>query len=321
MLHSVAKKATFSATDFLIGRAVRILPLYWIASTLFIVVVAINHIHKFGLNVTLTEPLFSGNFILSSYFLIPAFNPESHFLQPFLAQGWTLSYEFYFYILLMLAGVGAKTNPAKTALFSSLLLCLGLVAGAPTTTLNIFLKNPIVIEFVFGMLVFLLTQKTKKHGIVAIGLGFAILAGTAFIKVDNRLAFWGVPSALILYGFVALEGKIPVPALLKALGNASYSLYLSHGVLTYLYGGFVKRGWWHSPTQQNFAVMLGTAGALLLGLLSYKFIEKPLIGWFSRYRSRTALITTAQQVSAHTDQADQIMASTSVSRENSATGR
>jgi exopolysaccharide production protein ExoZ len=294
MLGSVTKTASFSPHEFAVGRIVRIVPTYWIASTLFIALVALNHIKKSGFDAALAEPLFSTNFILSSYLLIPAFNPESNLMQPFLAQGWTLSYELYFYLLLMCAALLAKGNSVRTALLGSGFLAGGMflfwnargVAGA-------FASNPIVLEFVLGMLVFHAARRTKAWGGPAIVLGFVLLAATAFLKVDDRLLMWGVPSALILYGFIALEGVLRAPRLLKSIGDSSYSLYLTHGALTYLYGGLLKRGWFSSEMKQNVAVLVGMVVAVLLGFAFYRFVEKPLLKHFNQKRRAAAALPAA----------------------------
>ena len=294
MLGSVVKKPGFSPGEFAVGRIIRIVPAYWIATTFFVALVAFNHIKKSGFDATLTEPLFSLDFILSSYLLIPAFNPESNLMQPFLAQGWTLSYELYFYLLLMCAAVFAKTNSVRTALLGSTFLAGGILLSWNAGGLaKAFTSNLIVLEFVLGMLVFQITRRTKALGGPAVVLGFVLLAATAFLKVEDRVLLWGVPSALILYGFVALEGVLPAPKLFKAIGDSSYSLYLTHGALTYLYGGLLKRGWFASPSKQNIAVLVGTVAAVLLGFAFYRFFEKPLLERFIQKRHAARAVPAA----------------------------
>lgn len=286
MLGSIAKKASFSAGEFAKGRVVRIVPAYWVATTLLIALIAFNHIRKDGIGATLAEPLFSHSFILSSYLLLPAMNPETGLIQPFLAQGWTLSYELYFYALLMCAAVLAKADSMKTAVLGSVFLAAGmLVFWTAGGVVGTFFGNAIVLEFMLGMLVFHLARRTKLLGAPAVVLGFALLAATAFLKVEHRVLLWGVPAALILYGFVSLEGVLRAPRLLKAIGDASYSLYLTHGLLTYLYSGLVKRGWFASTTKQNVAILVGTLLAVLLGFAFYRLIEKPVLDRFNRRRS------------------------------------
>jgi exopolysaccharide production protein ExoZ len=294
MLSSIARKPGFSAFDFAVGRISRIYPAYWVMLTVFILLVGLNHVKKTGLGGTLAEPLFSAGFLLSSYLLLPAYNPESGFMQPFLAQGWTLSYELYFYALLMIAAVAAKANALRTALLGGFLLVTGVVLFKDSAYVGgIFVSNTIVLEFILGMLVFLLVQKTKRLGWLAIVTGFCLLAATVFFKVENRVLFWGVPAALVLYGFVALEGSLSPWKILKSLGDASYSLYLTHGALTYIYGGLLKRGWYASPTKQNLAVVIGTAFAILLAFVFYRFVEKPMVAKFNHRRLRSQSASVA----------------------------
>lgn len=294
MLGSITKKASFSPGQFAKGRIVRIVPAYWVASTLLIALIAFNHIRKDGIGATLAEPLFSPSFILSSYLLLPITNPETGLVQPFLAQGWTLSYELYFYALLMCAAVVAKANSVKTAVLGSVFLGGGMlvfwtVGGIAGT----FFGNAIVLEFMLGILVFHLARRTKAFGMPALVLGFVLLVATAFLKVENRVLLWGVPAALILYGFVALEGVLRAPRLLKAIGDASYSLYLTHGVLTYLYSGLLKRGWFASTTKQNIAIVVGTMAAMLLGFVFYRLVEKPVLDRFNRQRQAARVAVAA----------------------------
>ncbi|CAN7246436.1 acyltransferase family protein [Massilia sp. LjRoot122] len=294
MLGSIAKKGDFSPAEFATGRVIRIIPAYWIVSTLFIALVGLNHISKSGFGPTLAKSLFSPDFILSSYLLIPVINPESGYLQPFLAQGWTLSYELYFYVLLMCAAVLAKANPVRTAVLGGFYLLAGLlVFWRAEGAIGTFFGNSIVLEFVLGMGVFILARKTRVLGVQAILLGFVLLAATALFKVENRVLLWGIPSALILYGFVALEGVLRAPRLLKAMGDASYSLYLTHGVLTYIYGGLLKRGWFASTTKQNIAVLGGTVVAVLLAFVFYRFVEKPLLERFKQKRRAPSTVPVA----------------------------
>lgn len=284
MLGSIAKKASFSASEFAIGRIIRIVPVYWVATTLFIALVALNNIMKSGFDAAMAGPLFSPNYILSSYLLIPNYNPISNAIQPFLVQGWTLSYELYFYALLMCAAVIAKGRSVRIVVLGSLFLACGMLSKSLGGVAGEFLSNSIVLEFVMGMLIFLIARRTKAFGGTAVVLGLAFLAATAFLKVENRVILWGIPAAFVLYGFVALEGAIPVPKLFKAIGDASYSLYLTHGVLTYVYGGLIKKGWFASATKQNMAVLVGSVAAVLVAFMFYRFVERPLLERFNQKR-------------------------------------
>lgn len=285
MLSSIQKKNSFVPKDFVIGRLVRIVPVYWIATTIFIALVAVMRIRLNGLDSTLADPQFSPAYILSSFLLLPAFNQTTNAVQPFLAQGWTLSYELYFYLLLMCAAMLGKRNAFKTAVFGTAFLASGmLVFWTARGVAGSFLSNSLLLEFALGMMVYLITRHTKAFATPATMLGFALLAATMFVKVEYRVIEWGIPSALILYGFVSLEGVLSAPRLLKAIGDASYSLYLTHSMLTYIYGGLLRRGLFTSATAQDLAVLGGTTAAVFLAFVFYRFVEKPLLARMSPKR-------------------------------------
>lgn len=285
MLGSIVKRNDLSPIFFLRDRIIRIFPAYIIATSFFIFIVAFIHFKKIGLEATMLEPIFSSQFIVSSFLLIPAMNPDSHLIQPFLAQGWTLSYELYFYLVLMTTTILFKVNYLKTGLYcSALLLCgmvLSLFGGGVS---GAFLGNSILLEFIFGMIVFIISKKTKRFGALSVSIGTFLLFATIFVEVDYRAAQWGIPCAFILYGFVALEGAWRENRLLRLIGDSSYSLYLTHGVLTYLYGGLLKRGWFMSEMKQNTAVLIGIVIAAVVGFVFYRLVEKPLLQFSKKYQ-------------------------------------
>jgi peptidoglycan/LPS O-acetylase OafA/YrhL len=76
---------------FLRHRAVRIVPLYWLLTTVKIIAVAIlgGVVLRTGLGF---------NFVTGSYLFLPVTDSAGHF-RPVLPVGWTLTYEFLFYLL------------------------------------------------------------------------------------------------------------------------------------------------------------------------------------------------------------------------------
>ena len=135
------------------------------------------------------------------------------------------------------------------------LLCLGFFVSSLmefTWFLPKFIFHPLIIEFGLGILAYRLIAKKRFNRWISIlslvsgvvwmlSLGmfcasqYQIYAGT----VDNidlawvRLVSWGIPSFLIVYGLASLEciSSIPEFRVGRFLGNISYSLYLTHGVV------------------------------------------------------------------------------------------
>ena len=101
-----------------------------------------------------------------------------------------------------------------------------------------------------------------------------VVAGTLLmiapqVTVMPRFVSYGVPATLILVGILAEERSARMPRLrrLKLLGDASYSIYLWHLFVVAL----VFRVFGVSPP----AFALAVAGGVVMGLLSYRIIERP----------------------------------------------
>jgi len=183
---------------------------------------------------------------------------------------------------------------------------------SPTLTV---LFSPLNIEFILGCLSGVLVRKRiLVKPILAIVIGLLWFGVGAFANASNfanfdlyltRLIAFGCPSFLILYGCCGLEfhDNFLLPISLQKLGDASYSIYLTH--LTSFaairrfthgtevifgpeYGSFVQLGW-------DF-LMLSTA--LVAGFSVYYLLEKPLLNGLRRLlivRSATLKLAAAHQ--------------------------
>ena len=83
-----------SSSEFMLRRIIRIVPLYWLYTSVMLVLVLLPF--------TLKNQVFSGWYTVASYLFIPVLNPASGLDLPLLAPGWTLSYEMYFYLIFAL---------------------------------------------------------------------------------------------------------------------------------------------------------------------------------------------------------------------------
>ena len=162
---------------------------------------------------------------------------------PVLFAGWTLSFEMVFYLLF--AGLlFMRVRPVFwLSGFLATVTFIGLFRTEAWGALA-KLMDPLLLEFVFGMLIGLAAIK-KRFLPLRLAVGLAVIAIVALLLSEYlgaearpmRLLVWGVPSALLLASVVALEGWIrtrPIKGLVE-LGAASYSLYLLHGLVV----GFV----------------------------------------------------------------------------------
>ena len=130
------------------------------------------------------------------------------------------------------------------------------------------------------------------QGVAAIAAGVVIIAIVAVtgVAVEGwaRLLYWGLPALLIVWGALSLEGcgRSPVVAPLKGLGDASYSLYLTHGLAVSLaFRLFAGRG-----LSTALQIAMAIALALLCGLICHHLVERPLLTVFHGRRGRQVML-------------------------------
>jgi exopolysaccharide production protein ExoZ len=262
--------------QFISRRLIRIVPMYWTATTLKLIALII-------IPSTVLHSQFDIIHILFSYFFIPTTNVEGEF-KPFLAVGWTLYFEMFFYVLFALA-LYQRGNlyyfvGAVLAVFAALSTLR--TPGLPAATMFF---DPVVLQFFFGMLVAATvwtvrgpTSVITRHPILPIALSIsgALLLLIPFQVLGLPDAFrTGVPAATIVLGVVWLEphlkGRLPKTLLL--LGDASYVLYLFHPLIAPLVPTVMREIGIHNFT---VCVLLSAALAISIGVVIHLFVERPL---------------------------------------------
>ncbi|SEK57823.1 Peptidoglycan/LPS O-acetylase OafA/YrhL, contains acyltransferase and SGNH-hydrolase domains [Bosea lupini] len=267
--------------SFLWRRFVRIVPLYWLLTTLLLL----------GALVAprlLNVPIDDWRHVLASYLFIPSLRAPGE-IRPVMALGWTLNLEMFFYVLFActLALPMRLAVPVLTAILA-VLAGVGL-AFEPTQVQLAFWTQSIILEFAFGCLLALAYLGGLRLGApTALVLACAGMAGLvqwpalADQQWPDALR-WGVPALMIVSaaalhrGASAARGR-PSRLLGVAvlLGNASYSLYLVHP--------FVLRPLRNLWTQAigdalplTAYVVVATAASCVTALLLYRYAEQPLL--------------------------------------------
>ena len=260
---------------FLQRRIVRIVPLYWIA-TLFL---------YFQVSVGFPGVLPTLQQLLKSLLFIPQFHSQHPTeIWPFLVPGWTLQFEIYFYAIFTIGLAFRRLLPIVLSI-GSVAIILGQV-GMDHQKNAVFAAytSPIITEFFQGMLIALVHQRRSLAPYwlaLPIGIGALVLFGNLDAP---RLLIWGLPSTLIMIGCLALEdgNKLPPLPVFSQLGDASYSIYLSH-VFVLQIGLMV---WWRVPVKGwlQFLVFTPTAvvGCAFIGILVYRYVERPMLFWLQR---------------------------------------
>lgn len=258
-----------SAGDFLKRRVARIVPIYWLLTSLLILVAWIRP----GLLRSVELDLVS---IVKSYLFIPYLKPNGE-VQPMLFLGWTLCYEVAFYAIFCLSiPLGRYANLATAAVIVAL-VSVGRSFQSDSVLFG-FYTNPIVLEFLLGMLLFHFYERwsfmrAAPLPVALTTLAIGLLLFTAGSETD-RVVGRGIPAVLIVAAFLML--KLPASrtmALFVLLGNASYSLYLLH---PYLVQACIKP--LHAGSSLGLLIAASVAGTVLSLLASvalFKFFERP----------------------------------------------
>ena len=254
--------------DFARKRIIRIVPLYWLA-TLAVVAIALAQGHGISrLN------------LIWSLMFVPFYNPtHNNLIWPLLVPGWTLNYEMFFYLLFGIALVSRRLLPVLTvAIVVPVLAGFGRV---PANALAQTYTDPILLEFLAGIWIGYASQRWSLHRfapLLPIGL-VAVLLGD--LSSWPRVITYGIPAVAVVLGAVAWEARTGPRTIgwAKTLGDASYSIYLSHFILMEIPAAIFPQlpltGW------PQFLAFVVTAVALSLvgGLALHRWVERPLTRW------------------------------------------
>lgn len=258
--------------DFLRKRVIRVAPLYWVATILFVVIsTRFNPWHAifedFGR-------------IVKSLLFIPHFNPNApDKIWPYLIPGWTLNYEMFFY-LIFFCGLVVKKPVFVTNLVIGILFVMGCVVHFDGP-LFVTYTDPIMLEFLAGIWIGYLHTRFKLSGWFGFSLilGFFGLFLLPFISngyaIERLLC-----SFFVVLGAVSICGIAPYCKVFNILGNASYSIYLTHAVISL---GISSRLWRLMPVEGWLQflgwIIFSLFTSSIIGVLFHIYVEKPLLDW------------------------------------------
>ena len=280
---SWGKAGLRSAKSFIMRRVIRIVPIYWF-HTLLIGLVAL----------VMPQVLGSAEFVLvdfiKSLFFIPYVNTAGD-LQPILANGWSLNYEMYFYIIFAVC----LLFPSRLSLLVLGAYFLGTVSTGFLSLDNLyadFYSRPIILEFFVGAVIGYLFMKGFRlpSWFIYIGALFIVLSVltlfytnmlSEYLPMEYYKPFVGFFSVLLLVLPKGAEKlKMPRPAVF--MGDASYTIYLSHpfgiGAVTQM----VLFLGWESLISPWLIFIAVFAACIIGGAIAYLLIEKPLTVYLKR---------------------------------------
>lgn len=263
---------------FIYFRFTRIYPLYWLYSILLLPIFFIKPewVNSSQDHVDL----------ISSFLLFPSD------VLPLLLVGWTLNHEIYFYIIFGLFILFINKNDLFK--YSLIWFCFVLFTNIiykENSPLIKLIINPLTIEFIFGILIGIYFIKYNHR--LAFAKTFLFLSFFSLFILAyyhnilpalggnwHRVVVGGIPASLIVFFSIEVEKQgLILNQLLIKIGDASYSIYLSHilvlNTVAKISSLFLIK---------NYIFELAMATGMLIitvlyGLISYKYIEIPIINY------------------------------------------
>jgi exopolysaccharide production protein ExoZ len=283
------------AREFYLRRIIRIVPLYWM---LTLVAAATALIIPSALKST----VFDLPHVVATLLFLPWINPADpagSMIAPVIVPGWTLNYEMYFYLLFgALLGLSKAVRPYALAglLLAIFLLCQFL---GPDLTAARFYGDAVVFEFVIGVAIGkLYLDGHRISGALAwplVAVAGAIMLHSDWMEWDlPRLFTVGLPAAVIVGAFALTDfSRKPVLGWLAHLGDASFSLYLSH--IFVLAGARMLYGRLPSAWMQNEALflILCLAASIVVAIALHNLFEKPVDRFLRSRRQAPARLSPA----------------------------
>ena len=194
--------------------------------------------------------IFDINHLAHSFFFVPMTDNAP----PLISLGWTLNYEVYFYSVFLISIL--MSVKYRLAFVSFVIFLIFIFAN--NSNLNQFYKNDVVFEFILGAMLY-----------IAIALIIYLMSR---ISIESRFLSFGIPSFIVMVLSLHVRFSGLIGELLERIGEASYSIYLSHAlsmpfVIKLLL--FFGSGFYLSMT-------ISIIFCLVVGWCSYQVLERRL---------------------------------------------
>ncbi|MGJ0636859.1 acyltransferase family protein [Xenorhabdus bovienii] len=289
MEHTHRKSGKNEAISFAIKRIVRIYPLYFISTILWILI--INIFDNESVDISFS------NVVKSLLFYPLSNNGAPHFGYSTLYVGWTLNYEMIFYFTFFISVFFQKIRSIilYSIWLSSLTILPFLATGKISITPSVdyefsinyvqLISNPIVLNFIIGVTIAKVLNKKTINFSKELSITLIIMTSTFCwwqyinnVNPGTGIGQWGIGIAVLLFLLInhEISFSMKVPSFLVHLGRISFSLYLLHSIVQLLIESiFIKVGVVHYALGLQMGILC-IVTSLIFSHISQKTIESLL---------------------------------------------
>ncbi len=278
--------------DYFIRRFFRVAPLFYIAMAIY------GPMWQFVPRYWMPEGI-QGWHILTSLTFTHGWHPLS--VNSIVPGGWSMAVEMTFYVLFPLLCL-LITNVSRSVAFVVISLLIGITISKlaynyylpvvperfsyviknfaftylPTAQICIFALG-FVVFFLFKKEFFL--RKSKQKGAIFICGGFLIILTLLYWSPPEIPSFFSfsVGFAILLIGLAFYPARVLVNPVINAIGKLSYSLYLTHFGVIFIFKTFLAS--YFQILNKDIALVLAfglvVIASVLVSTLSYRLVEQP----------------------------------------------
>ncbi len=279
--------------SFITKRFLRIYPLYWLILFGKIAISMLSDRQSVLYQTSLAQ-------FAQAILLVPQAKAN---LENFIGVSWTLTYEVFFYLIfgLLILLKSKICQPLIIIWMMGIILNLFQLLPIQGSLLPEFIFNARNLEFGFGCgAAYIVSKQTVPYGktftYAALGILALAIINTKYQQFDvsgiSPAIAYGIPFAILIIGSVQIEKNttLPIPPVLIYLGNASYSIYLTHGFfinnITRIYIKAAERfdqSLLQLPPNSSLYLIVTTiiiSLSIAIGCIVHTWVERPLMNTF-----------------------------------------
>lgn len=240
-----------------------------------------------------TVPVIQHYNFVANFLLLPEINDYRARMAN--SPTWTLVYEMIFYVMFSFTLIFSRKKSVAAILVSTIIVAcivasdsIGLNSDRRGwVNLGFILQDPLMLNFAAGCLYAIVYPKIRdlvsiNTPVFYISTFLLLYAGLFSLSGNPRIISFGIPAFLIIViATLSQNGKGRISDFMHLIGDASYSIYISHIYFAHLLNDVITKNG-NNKTVAICMSFLLIAISVIVGIFIHKNIEKPSIAWLKQ---------------------------------------